>query len=560
MTPKMQDPRQYAQENPFNATYYGSRPLRDLPAAASQQPDAAGPLGPTAAPLHLVALVVNPAPESVDYILCEDGTPCVREFAPPTQQDALTKLMSLLGLEGVAYLASQDPEAITARLESFSRYENALLEHVQEKMSAATAAASMTREESMRLKPLMASVITFEGKDGENLLLWTREVEMAMGSALLQSEHQRVALAISRLGGRAREWALTCGTSVDAAFPTWEQLKQQLSRVFAPPNQAYRIRSKFLSTRQGKKDLLDYVQELRTFIAGMAADPLPELASVTVFMEGLRVSAARTEVFRAHPNSFEEAVNVALNAEHNFRSARPGWSAGSASASSGPEPMDLSYAEDEEEAELVAAEQGQQGSAPKRAELSYEKSVCKPGLLVVQANVKGFAKPWRVLIDSGASGNYARRSTLEGSQLYAEALEVPTRDTISVRLATGTLVTVSKVSADLGVKFENFDSVESCLVLDLDARKQKRFWREHEAEAAVVRDIGMSEIAINEVAVCPEGVRGAARYPLSGAGQVNDQLLGPGEDERGVARNSLSGSRSTASRVIMGVAQEMQVK
>ncbi|KAG3110997.1 hypothetical protein PI125_g9520 [Phytophthora idaei] len=65
----------------------------------------------------------------------------------------------------------------------------------------------------------------------------------------------------------------------------------------------------------------------------------------------------------------------------------------------------------------------------------------------------GFEKPWRVLIDSGASGNYARRSTLEGSQPYAEALEVQTRDTISVRLPTGTLVTVSKVVVDLGVKF-----------------------------------------------------------------------------------------------------------
>ncbi|ETM99969.1 hypothetical protein PPTG_18359 [Phytophthora nicotianae INRA-310] len=67
----------------------------------------------------------------------------------------------------------------------------------------------------------------------------------------------------------------------------------------------------------------------------MAADPLPELVTVTVFMERLRVSAARTEVFRVHPISFEEAVDVALNAEYNFRSARPGWSAGSASSSSG---------------------------------------------------------------------------------------------------------------------------------------------------------------------------------------------------------------------------------
>ncbi|KAG3048370.1 hypothetical protein PI125_g26723 [Phytophthora idaei] len=196
-------------------------------------------------------------------------------------------------------------------------------------MSAATAAASATREGSTRPKPLLVSVKTFEGKDGDNLLLWTREIEMAMGSALLQTEQQRVALAISKLGGRAREWTLTCGTSVDAAFPSWAHLKQQLSRLFVPPNQAYRIRSRLLAIRQGKKELLDYVQGLRTLIAGAAAGPLPEAVTLAVFTEGLRTSAARTEAFCVHPTSFEEAMSVALNAEHNFRSARPDWHAGS---------------------------------------------------------------------------------------------------------------------------------------------------------------------------------------------------------------------------------------
>jgi len=69
------------------------------------------------------------------------------------------------------------------------------------------------------------------------------------------------------------------------------------------------------------------LQELRTLIAGMTADPLPEVVTVTVFMEGLRTGVARTEVFRVHSTSFEEAVNVALNAEFNFKSARLGWTA-----------------------------------------------------------------------------------------------------------------------------------------------------------------------------------------------------------------------------------------
>ena len=85
------------------------------------------------------------------------------------------------------------------------------------------------------------------------------------------------------------------------------------------------------------------------------------------------------------------------------------------------------------------------------------------------ATVKGFGKTWTILIDCGTSGNYVRPSSLIGSQLHAEALEAQGSDTISVRLATRPHVT-PKVPVNLGVKFMDFDSVESCLVLDLDAR------------------------------------------------------------------------------------------
>ncbi|GMF56516.1 unnamed protein product [Phytophthora fragariaefolia] len=290
--------------------------------------------------------------------------------------------------------------------------------------------------------------------------------------------------------------------------------------------------------------------------------------------------------------------------------------------------MDLSYAEDEE-AELLAAEQlpvgagwptgeelssvephgggGQQGLAPKRAALSNMERVCKPGLLVVQATVKGFEKPWTILVDSGESGNYARRYTMEGSQLYDEALKARNRDIVTVCLATGTRVTVPKVPVDLDVKFLDFDSVERCLVLDLDARydlilgiswlerhepwidwrsktldatyfspsgalasheptsarKQKRFWREHWTEMVNVLDIGMSEMMDTGSVLdrSPERSlwteRGVARNPLSDARgeavslHAHEGMVGSEprhqvcgpNDACGVAQNPLSDAR-----------------
>ena len=84
------------------------------------------------------------------------------------------------------------------------------------------------------------------------------------------------------------------------------------------------MRSRFLAARQGKKELSDFVQELRTLIAAMQLEPLPEAVLVTIFMEGLCAGVARTEVFRVHPFTFEAAVDVALNAEFNFKAARYG--------------------------------------------------------------------------------------------------------------------------------------------------------------------------------------------------------------------------------------------
>ena len=69
---------------------------------------------------------------------------------------------------------------------------------------------------------------------------------------------------------------------------------------------------------------MDYFQELRILLACMQLDPLPEEVRVNIFMEGLRTGVARTEVFCVHPSTFEEAVDITLNAEYDSKAARYG--------------------------------------------------------------------------------------------------------------------------------------------------------------------------------------------------------------------------------------------
>ena len=72
------------------------------------------------------------------------------------------------------------------------------------------------------------------------------------------------------------------------------------------------------------------------------------------------------------------------------------------------------------------------------------------------------------MIEYRALGNYVRCRSFEGSQQYAEALKA--HDSITVRQATGARFFVAKVPLSLGVKYLDFDSIERCLVLDLDSR------------------------------------------------------------------------------------------
>ncbi|GMF16767.1 unnamed protein product [Phytophthora fragariaefolia] len=91
-------------------------------------------------------------------------------------------------------------------------------------------------------------------------------------------------------------------------------------------------------------------------------------------------------------------------------------------------------------------------------------------LLVVHGRVRGYEYPFRILIDSGASKIFARRqSVARNADKFADALtENSGAGPVSVRLANGSLVDVPRIMMDLSVKFEDFDSTERFIVLEMD--------------------------------------------------------------------------------------------
>ena len=54
----------------------------------------------------------------------------------------------------------------------------------------------------------------------EDIILWIREVKIAHNSGMIRTEHQRVAMVINKLDGRAKKLALTCSVSIYGTFPT----------------------------------------------------------------------------------------------------------------------------------------------------------------------------------------------------------------------------------------------------------------------------------------------------------------------------------------------------
>ncbi|CAH0478332.1 unnamed protein product [Peronospora belbahrii] len=101
-----------------------------------------------------------------------------------TQQEWLQKLLPILGLKGVEYLIPRAKERLTSM-----------------PSSSPSPMATMAQEVVRRPKPIQMEVDKFDGKEGDSLMLWFRQVESAMFIADITYEPYRVGFATGKLGG-----------------------------------------------------------------------------------------------------------------------------------------------------------------------------------------------------------------------------------------------------------------------------------------------------------------------------------------------------------------------
>ncbi|CAI5704882.1 unnamed protein product [Peronospora effusa] len=106
---------------------------------------------------------------------------------------------------------------------------------------------------------------TYSGDRPDRILLnrWFCEVNIAIASRLIDVPTAKVNFLLSRLAGKAKEWAFGKLIVDESTFRTLDDIQRDLRLAFEPPQDESRLRADFFSLRQGKLSMRDYAQKTR---------------------------------------------------------------------------------------------------------------------------------------------------------------------------------------------------------------------------------------------------------------------------------------------------------
>lgn len=129
-------------------------------------------------------------------------------------------------------------------------------------------------------------------------------------------DHTRVATVVSRLGGRALEWATAVWENEPHIVSSYNSFTNLFKAVFDHPVQGRGAGDQLLQLRQGTQTTAEYALTFRT---KAAASGWNEAALLTAFRNGLRPELQKELACRDDDLSLDSLISLAIRLDHLLR-------------------------------------------------------------------------------------------------------------------------------------------------------------------------------------------------------------------------------------------------
>ncbi|GMG15106.1 unnamed protein product [Phytophthora fragariaefolia] len=143
------------------------------------------------------------------------------------------------------------------------------------------------------------------------------KMDIACEARQLRSELARSYFLLSKLTGKAREWALGKKMTDLSCFRTMDALKDDLRRAFEPVQDETQQRAALLKPKQGLLPMREYIQLARHLASCIVKNPIDAVTQVHVFVSGMK----RVYLTRTSPASLEEDFDIALREVYNVQAS-----------------------------------------------------------------------------------------------------------------------------------------------------------------------------------------------------------------------------------------------